>query len=117
MPFSMLVQVVAQLAHLSLSRTPIQLQMLQSNASAMTERHSPHQKTFPPLWTTGLSNLCLLLLSQKSKLSLSRLLKQPNTSLSMLPLFPSLPMSISEKLMPLLQAARFATVNAPLIPR
>merc|ERR1712222_49302 len=55
-------------------------------------KYSPHQKTFPPLWTTGLSNLCSLPLRLKSKPSLSRLLKRPNTSLSMLALYPSLPM-------------------------
>jgi hypothetical protein len=55
-PFLMPVKALVPLAHLNPSKTPIQLQMYQSNASVMTERPLLLLVILVPSWTTGLSN-------------------------------------------------------------
>jgi hypothetical protein len=91
--------------------------MYQSNASVMTERPLLLLVILVPSWTTGLSNQWWPLKSKKLKLSLPRLLKLLNTTMTMLRPSPLLPMSTLEKLMPLLQVAKFATGNAHRILR
>jgi hypothetical protein len=83
----------------------------------MTERPLLLLVILVPSWTTGLSNQWWPLKSKKLRLSLPRLLELLNTTMTMLRPSPLLPMSTLEKLMPLLQAAKFATVNAHRILR